>query len=127
VHMLGTRSDVPDILGAADVLLLASKSEGMPAVAIEAGIAATPVAAYALSGVPEVVVDGATGTLACPGDSHELAASVIRLLDDKDLRDRMSSAARDRCTTQFDIKHVAVRYFDLYRRLLGATSLIGVH
>ena len=66
-RFLGSRGDVADLLAASDVLLLASKTEGMPACVIEAGIAGLPVAAYALAGVPEAVVSGETGLLARRG------------------------------------------------------------
>ena len=66
-RLLGSRDDVGDLLAAADALLLASRTEGMPASVIEAGLAGLPVIGYALSGVPEVVVDGVTGRLVPPG------------------------------------------------------------
>jgi glycosyltransferase involved in cell wall biosynthesis len=117
VRLLGSRDDVADILGAADVLLLASRSEGMPAVAIEAGIARTPVAGYALAGIPEVVVDGVTGLLAPPGDAHQLAACVVQVLSDEVLRVRLGRAANERCVNEFGIEAIAARYTDLYRSL----------
>src|SRR3970282_151677 len=72
VRPLGVRTDVPDVFGASDVLLLASSTEGSPAVVIEAGLLGLPVAAYAVGGVPEQVRDGVTGILAPPGDRARL-------------------------------------------------------
>lgn len=117
VRFLGPRNDVPDILGASDVLMLASKTEGMPGIVIEAGVAGVPVAGYALSGVPEVVIAGSTGLLAPPGDVAHLAACVAELLADSDLRTRMGRAAHERCTGEFSIPPVAGSYLDVYRRL----------
>ena len=73
---LGSRADMGDVLAAADVVLFASRSdgmEGMPAVVIEGGMSGLPVAALAVAGVSEVVVDGQTGLLAPPGDTDLLA------------------------------------------------------
>ena len=88
--LLGARDDVPDLLAASDVLLLASRTEGMPACVIEAGIAGVPVAGYALSGVPEAVVSGETGLLVPPGDRDALVEAVDTLIGDR----RTPQAAR---------------------------------
>ena len=72
---LGSRADMGDVLAAADVVLFASRSdgmEGMPAVVIEGGMGGLPVAAFAVAGVSEVVVDGQTGLLAPPGNTELL-------------------------------------------------------
>jgi len=114
IRLLGTRADVPDLLAASDVLLLASRTEGMPGILIEAGVAGLPAAAYALAGVPEVVDDGWTGVLATPGDVAALAAGVLMLLDDEDARRAMSEKARIQCTERFDIRAVAATYRSLY-------------
>lgn len=117
LRMLGRRDDVGDLLAASDVLLLASRTEGMPACLIEAGMAGLPVAAYGLSGVPEIVVDGETGLLVSPGDEGALAEALSAMLRDPTLRTRLGAAARERCLARFDIAVVAARYLDLYREV----------
>jgi glycosyltransferase involved in cell wall biosynthesis len=117
VRLLGTRGDVADLLAAADVLLLASRVEGLPGCVIEAGLAGRPTAAYSVAGVPEVVEDGRSGLLALPGDVRSLAGAVVRLLADDALRDSVGSAARARCRSRFDIRVVAPRYRRLYEEL----------
>jgi glycosyltransferase involved in cell wall biosynthesis len=92
----------------------------MPACVIEAGMVGLPVAAYALSGVPEVVVDGETGRLASPGDVRALAAALRELLHDDEQRRRMGEAASDRCRERFDIEVVAPRYLDVYEQVARA-------
>jgi glycosyltransferase involved in cell wall biosynthesis len=117
--MLGERTDIADLLGAADVLVFASRTEGMPASVIEAGMVGTPVAGYAVAGVPEVVVDGATGFLVPPGDLDALAGRVVKLLRDDRLRTAMGESARERCVARFDIHTVAPRYISLYEQVVG--------
>jgi glycosyltransferase involved in cell wall biosynthesis len=119
-RLLGARDDVSDLLGASDVLLFASCSEGMPATVIEAGIAGRPVAGYAVAGVAEVVESGVTGLLAQPGDLRRLGAHVLALLADAERRQAMGAAARERCRARFDIKAVAPRYLELYQALKAA-------
>jgi glycosyltransferase involved in cell wall biosynthesis len=120
VLSLGSRDDVPDLLAASDVVLLASRSEGMPATLIEAGMAGLPVAAYAVAGVPEVVADGITGLLAAPGDADGLADCVLRLLRDPRARNAMGRAARTRCLTMFDIELIAPQYRAIYEAVQAA-------
>jgi glycosyltransferase involved in cell wall biosynthesis len=119
VRLLGSRDDVGDLLAASDLMLFASRTEGMPASVIEAGMAGVPVAGTALAGVPEVVVDGQTGLLAAPGDRDGLRAALDRLLGDPGLRAAMAGAARARCRDRFGIAAIAGAYHALYQELAG--------
>jgi glycosyltransferase involved in cell wall biosynthesis len=121
--VLGSRADVGDLLAASDLLLSASRTEGMPACVIEAGMAGRPVVAPALTGVPEVVEHGVTGLLAPPGDREGLAAAVDRLLTDGRLRAAMGRAARERCRERYGIDRVAAAYRDLYEEVARAAWL----
>jgi glycosyltransferase involved in cell wall biosynthesis len=118
--ILGSRADVPDLLAAADVLLFASRTEGMPAAVIEAGMAGVPVAGFALAGVPEVVLDGQTGILTDPGNVEGLAIRISDLLDDDERRRAMGRAARERCLSRFEIGPIAQRYLSLYEEVAGS-------
>jgi glycosyltransferase involved in cell wall biosynthesis len=122
VRLLGSRRDVGDLLAASDVLLFASRNdgmEGMPAVVIEAGMAGLPVAGYAVAGVPEVVDDGITGMLVTYGDVDALGDRLLALLEDEKLRREMGSAAAKRCRASFDVRKVASRYVELYREVVS--------
>lgn len=121
--LLGSRPDVGDLLAAADLLLFASRAdgmEGMPAALIEAGMVGLPVAGFAVAGVPEVVVDGRTGVLACSGDEMGLSQRVAELLEDEPRRAALGAAAREYCLARFEIGGVADRYASLYREVTGA-------
>jgi glycosyltransferase involved in cell wall biosynthesis len=122
VRLLGKRNDVANILGASDLMVFASRTqgmEGMPACVIEAGMAGIPVAAYAVAGVPEVVVDGVTGRLATPGDRHGLAKAMLSLLSDRQTRVKMGREAQARCKSEFAMDSVAPRYLNVYEELLN--------
>jgi glycosyltransferase involved in cell wall biosynthesis len=118
VRFLGSREDVADLISASDVVLLASAVEGMPAGAIEAGIAGRPVVGYDIAGIPEVVVDGKTGRLAPPGRPEELARATAELVADPKARRAMGLAASERCRELFGIDSVAPRYLELYLELV---------
>ena len=120
--LLGSRTDVADLLTAGDVLLFASRNdgmEGMPAAVIEAGMVGTPVAGYAVAGVPEVVLDGETGSLVAPGDLDGLAERVVDLLGDERRRRAIGEAARERCLAHFEINAVAPKYVSLYEQVVS--------
>jgi glycosyltransferase involved in cell wall biosynthesis len=122
VRLLGSTASVPTLLAAADVHLLASRSEGIPSSLIEAGMAGIPSAAYDVGGVAEVVVDGETGLLAPPGHRPLLADHVGRLLADPAGRRAMGRAARRRCTDRFDIASIAGSFLTVLRSVAGRAS-----
>jgi glycosyltransferase involved in cell wall biosynthesis len=100
MRLLGWRADVETVYAAADVVLLTSDNEGMPVSLIEAGLAGVPAVATNVGSVAEVVRDRSTGLLATH-DVGELARSVVRLLRDDALHQRMGAAAAAWCQEQF--------------------------
>ena len=120
LHLLGRRDDVPRLLAAADVFVLPSRTEGMPAVLIEAGLAGLPAVAFWVGGVGEVVGEGVTGMLAPPGDHARFQQAVAALAGDSPRRAAMGQAARKRCGELFDIRRVAEAYEELLAGLISS-------
>ena len=119
VRFLGVRTDIPDILGACDVFVLSSSWEGNPLAVMEAMAAGKAVIATAVGGVPELVVDSATGFLVPPGDAPALGEAMSVLLHDASRRREMGRAAAKRAEEQFCVKVMAKRYEELYENLLA--------
>lgn len=115
-RILGARSDVGDLLGASDVMLLASRTEGLPGCLIEAGMAGLPSVAFDVAGVTEVVADGLSGWVLPRGDLRGMQDRLLALLSDPALRASMGERARRLCE-RFDIGRVAPRYENLYLRM----------
>ncbi|WP_035910963.1 glycosyltransferase [Knoellia sinensis] len=103
VRLLGYRTDVPELLAASDIFVLASAFEGLPVSIMEAMHAGLPVVATAVGGVPEAVTEGRTGLLVEARDASSLAQAVVALASDAALRARMSVAAREDSKV-FDIR-----------------------
>ncbi|GAA2168130.1 glycosyltransferase involved in cell wall biosynthesis [Humibacillus xanthopallidus] len=101
--LLGYRTDVPDLLAASDLFVLASAFEGLPVSIMEAMAAGLPVVATSVGGVPEVVVEEETGLLVRPGDSDALADAVLALAQDAPLRLKLGARAAER-SQAFDIR-----------------------
>jgi glycosyltransferase involved in cell wall biosynthesis len=117
VHFAGVLPGPNEALAAADVVVLASRTEGMPGVLIEAGLAARPCVATAVGGVGAVVDDGVTGVLVPPGDDRALADALGTLLAAGPARlAEMGAAARSRCLAQFDMAVVT----SAWANMLGA-------
>jgi glycosyltransferase involved in cell wall biosynthesis len=110
VRFVGVVAGAAPVLAAADAVVLASRTEGVPGVLIEAGLSGLPAVATAVGGVAEVVDDGVTGVLAAPGDVAGLTAGLERALAN---RDAMGEAARRRCLERFEIGIVARAWADL--------------
>ena len=119
VEMLGERHDVADLLAAADVFVLASRSEGAPLSILEAMAAGLPVVASDVGGVAELVADGETGLLVPPSDPAALATALARVLDDRELSGRMGAAGRARARDRFDLAGLRAAHLELYARELS--------
>lgn len=76
IRFLGFRSDVADLVAAADVFCLSSLWEGVPLAVQEAMLLGTPVVATAVGGMNEIVTDGRSGRLVASGDPSALAAAI---------------------------------------------------
>jgi glycosyltransferase involved in cell wall biosynthesis len=117
VTFVGYREDAARVASAFDVFVLSSRHEGLPVALLEAMAAGRPVVATRVGGVPEVVRDRGEGILVPPGDPEALAAALVTVLADADLRARLGAAARRRAA-DFDIRRAVRRHEEVYRRLL---------
>ena len=103
VRWLGVRADIPDLMAAADVVVLSSDWEGLGLVMMEAAMAGRPVVATAVGGVPEIVEHQETGLLVPQGDEEALAAELTSVLLNTERRARMGAAARQHASEAFDL------------------------
>lgn len=122
VRLLGRRSDVADILNAADAFVLASAYEGNPLSVMEAMATGKPVVCTAVGGVPELVEDGECGLLVPPGEAEALAGAMNRLLKSPALRASLGASAAARAVERFDVRAMTTAYEDLYRRTIAKAT-----
>jgi len=113
-RLLGTRSDVPELLAAADLFVLPSLWEGLPMALIEAMAAGLPVVATDVSGTRGVMLDGETGLLAPPGDAAALARAIAALLAEPERAARMGAAGRRRVERHFSARKQAADHLALF-------------
>ena len=125
VTLLGSRSDVDDLLAVSDALVLASESEAAPLPPMEAMRAAKPVIATNVGGVSEIVVDGVSGFVVPRGDAEALAAAVFRMFESPNTAITMGEAGRAIAEERFDVAHSMRKTERIYRSILGRASSPG--
>jgi len=123
VLLLGEREDVPEILSNSDIFVLPSRWEGLPFTIIEAMMAGLPVVASKVGGVPELVDDGITGFLVPPGDHLSLAQAIRKLVDDKNLREKMGKLGREKALKLFTVERMLEETARVYEEVLKIKNL----
>ncbi|MCA1582242.1 MAG: glycosyltransferase family 4 protein [Acidobacteria bacterium] len=120
VRPIGFRSDMPDVLAAADMVAdLSYEGLGVTGTLREAMALGKPVLGSAAGGNPELVVDGESGLLVPPRDPPAMAAAVRRLLADPALAASLGRSARARVEAGFSSEVRLDRVEALYRRLIS--------
>jgi len=107
VHFAGRVDGPQKALAAADVVILPSRTEGMPGVLIEAGLTGRPAVASEVGGIPEIVIPGSTGALAAPADVPAFASALRTTLSSAS---EWGQAAHDHCSKTFEISVVATQW-----------------
>jgi len=114
IEFAGQVEEVGPHLRWGDVLLLTSKTEGLPGAILEASAAGLPTVAVDVGGVREAIVDGMTGYIVPRRDQRLIAESLGRLRDHRHLVQDMGAAAREHTQSHFGL----VRSIDQYAQLL---------
>jgi glycosyltransferase involved in cell wall biosynthesis len=122
VRFLGSRNDSPDLLRAADFLLLPSTLEGLPLSILEAQATKVPVLAAPTAGVPEMVHDGVTGFLIPATDALLYAERIQSLLRNPDLSQRVAQQAYDIVVREYNWPTYCARVWGLYQELLALAT-----
>ena len=117
VCFLGERSDVPDLLAASDIGVLASHEEGFSNAVIEGMAAGLPMVVSNVGGNAEAVIDGECGHVVPVRDPVALAKALALLIRDPGRRQAMGEAARCRVVASFSLDACVAAYEALYEEL----------
>ena len=118
VTLLGFRSDIADLLAAADVIVLPSNWEGLSISLLEALASGRPVITTRIGSNVEVTSDGRAALLVERDDPEALAQAISRLADDDDLASQLQSRARNAYVDRYTDTEMNRKYVELYDQLV---------
>jgi glycosyltransferase involved in cell wall biosynthesis len=118
--------EMADLMREYDVLLMPSIwPEPFARVVLEGMVAGLVVVATPAGGTGEIVKDNENGLLFAPGDSHDLAEKIARLIDDVDLRRRLSRAGWQTIADDFSLSRMIDQYEDYLQKVACDAALAG--
>ena len=100
---------------AADFFVMPSRAESFGNVVLESIACGTPVAAFSIDGVSDLVRNGTTGYLARAWNTSDLSDAILEMIENRSERENMGRLGRQIACTEYIMDHVAKRYADLYR------------
>ncbi|MCC2641428.1 MAG: putative Glycosyl transferase, group 1 [Nitrospira sp.] len=106
------------LYSAADLFVHPALADNLPNGVLESLACATPVVAFDVGGVGEAVRSMETGYLARYKDAGDLAQGIARILDDADLRRRLSARCREVAQAEYDMALQIRRFEELYRAVM---------
>ena len=122
VKFLGIRSDIPDLMRAADVFALTSVSEAASLTLLEAMASGLPAVVTEVGGNPEIVRHDQEGLLFPRGDAIGCAAAFRRLFREPGLAARLGAAGQARARDRYRLDRTVEEYYRLYQQLTGRTD-----
>lgn len=120
-HSLGRIPDasLPLLYSAADVFIAPSLEENLSNTVMESMACGTPVAAFNIGGMQDMIDHKHNGYLAEPFDCQDFAGGIIWILNDEDQRLLLSEASRKKVELEYESTHIARQYLDIYEKILN--------
>ncbi|WP_184403564.1 N-acetyl-alpha-D-glucosaminyl L-malate synthase BshA [Geomicrobium halophilum] len=121
VLFLGNQSQIYELIGLADVMLLLSEKESFGLTALEAMAVGVPVVGTNIGGIPEVIRDQETGVISPVYDYEAAAQAALSILRDGSLHQKMAAAGKARAFSQFNSDTIVAQYEQLYLEMLRSS------
>ncbi|MEP7127875.1 MAG: glycosyltransferase [Chitinophagales bacterium] len=115
--------EVDEVYAGADIVTLTSRNEGTPVSLIEAQAAGKPIVTTDVGGITDIVVPGKNAFVVATNDVQAFAEKLLRLVEDDQLRNMMSSFNTSSIVSDFDYKRLVSETAALYRRLLNEVNV----
>ncbi len=115
VFLKGYVDDVRSRLFDFDIFCIPSRSEGLPYVILEAGLAELPIIATSVGGIPEIIENGINGILIPTENVEMLFSTLILLAENEDLRKRLGTSLKVSIQKNFSIKNMIEKTLTLYQ------------
>jgi len=118
--LAGRREDMPATYASLDVMVSASRQEGLPMAILEGMATGLPLVGSAVGEVPSLVRNGQTGILVPPEDIEALTAAILTLLRDAAERSRLGAGARQLIQDEFSAARMTADYIRVYEEAIAA-------
>jgi glycosyltransferase involved in cell wall biosynthesis len=119
IIMTGYRWDIPQIMAALDIVVLASiEVEAQSRIVPQAFATKRAIVASRVGGVPELVNDEGNGLLVVKGDGSAIARAVKRLIDDPQLRDRLAAGGYETAQSRLSLEKMMEETLRVYQRAI---------
>ena len=121
VNLLGHRDDIPEIIAALDVQVLASfAGEGTPQVIPQAFAMKTPIVATKIASIPDLLGNGERGVLIEPKNALSLAEGVVRLINNPEIANRLVENANSFCLKELTVDKMMDKTIAIYEEVTSS-------
>ena len=124
VELLGRRDDMAAVYASFDVMVSASRQEGLPMAILEGMASERAVVATSVGEVPSLIQDGETGVLVAPEDVQALATAIAALLQDDVRRRVLGAAAKKHVKDNFSAERMSADYLNVYSNALSSSRAV---
>lgn len=119
IKWLGHCNNIPELLSEADIMCFPSYyREGVPKSLLEASAASLPIVTTDSVGCRDTVEEGLNGFIVPPHSPERLAEALEKLIENKELRERMGAYSRRKAEREYDVEEVAKKHLEIYDTLL---------
>jgi glycosyltransferase involved in cell wall biosynthesis len=119
VEFLGVRRDIEKLMKSTKLFVLPSRWEGLPLTILEAMSSGAGIIATKVGSIPEVIQNGKEGILIFPEDSETLAGAIAELLQDRELRVKLSINAYKKVKEKYSIEVYTKNILGFYKSLIA--------
>lgn len=119
------QDELPGLLRSADVFALASFSEGLPVVLMEAMASGVPVVATAIAGIPELIENERNGLLVAPGREDQMADAIRTIAENPGLAECLAKQARATVEAQFDARDCSEQVYSVLSKMSSSRVARG--
>jgi glycosyltransferase involved in cell wall biosynthesis len=117
VHLCGYRSDIAQILTAADLLALTSEKEGLPIVILEAMAMQCPIVATGVGEIPQVLRDGQDAWIVPSNDVGALTTAIRDVLTRPEAAQARAASAHAQFVSHYSRNSMGARYLEVYEQV----------
>ncbi|WP_158943834.1 glycosyltransferase family 4 protein [Granulicella sp. S190] len=117
VTMLGQRDDMPSVYASLNIMVSASRQEGLPMAILEGMASRRAMIATTVGDVPKVIHHGSTGVLVPPQDIDTLASEIVALLNDPEKQNQLGTSAKKLIEEKFSAERMTADYLHVYQEI----------